>query len=157
MARTHGAGTLRPEYSNDGVVLGKNGAPIPTTPTRGISTLHPHGEPPKLQHMDDGELVVAPVKEPEPPKAPVRFEFHLDATTIGRNMDGYQLFQILNVFFAKTWGQPIVVDVSEEEARNGVPVNVDGKETVLKFSSDMRWHFKRREVVEAVKPEDEGG
>jgi hypothetical protein len=117
MARTHAAGTVRPEYSDDGVVLGKGGEPIPTTPTRGVQTMTPH-----IQHMDDGEIVAAP--RPETSTA-VEYEYVCDRTTWQRNMDGFQALHLLSVMLG-----PLSAVLSQEE--------------YARLPADVRWHLKRR-------------
>jgi hypothetical protein len=130
MARTHGAGSVR-FHQDDGVVLGKGGVAIPTTPTRGVPTLHPHAQPIVL-HMDEGEIVVPPKPEA---KAAVAYEWHCNSTTWGRNMDGYQALHLLNAILD---GELAVV-LSDEQVR--------------KLPSDLRWHFRRKTVE--VKDETE--
>jgi hypothetical protein len=137
VARTHGAGTLKPEYGDGGVVLGKGGVPIPTTPTRGIPTLNPHGQPtgPALVqpeggviHMDDGELV------PPPPKpVPVEYVYRCDRTTWQRNMDGYQALHLLSVMLG-----PLSATLTHEE--------------IMRLPADVRWHF--RKVVKPAETEE---
>lgn len=140
MARGHAID----KYSDGGELLGKDGKPLPTTAIRGIPALNPHGAPPAIQHMDDGELVPPPAK-PEPQPAQ-QFEFYCDVTTWQRNMDGWTALRILDAFFAKTLGQPISVVLTEDEARNGFTVpGPDDTERTVKLPTDVRWHFRRRE------------
>ena len=119
MARTHGASNRF--HQDDGVVLGKGGVPIdPTSPIRGIPELHPHGQP--------GAILEAPapvVETPEHP-APVEFIYRCDKSTWGRNMDGWQALQLLNVIM----GGELVTEITEDE--------------FSKLPSDVRWHFKRQ-------------
>lgn len=90
--------------------------------TRGAS----HG----VAHMDDGELVeVAPPAveaseprlSPEPPK-PVRWR--CDATTVSRDMDGWDVFRLLSVVMG---GLSVELDA---DGFSALPV-------------DVRRHFKR--------------
>ena len=117
MARTHAAGTMRPEYSDGGVVLGKGGEPIPTTPTRGVQTLTPH-----IQHMDDGEIVAPP--QPESATV-IEYEYVCDRTTWQRNMDGFQALHLLSVMLG-----PLSAVLSQGE--------------LMKLPADVRWHFRRQ-------------
>lgn len=135
MARTHNAGSLR-FHQDDGVVLGKGGVPIPTTPTRGIPTLHPHAQPGALMHMDDGQLVSPP---PKPPVAttsePPQYEWRCDPTTWGRSLDGFQALHLVNAILKKNLGTELSVVLTDDEAR--------------KLPADTRWHFKRQLHVPA--------
>lgn len=108
---------------DDGQVFGKGGEPIPVNPQRGIETVHPHA---KVQHMDDGEIVAPPVKvvPPEPPN----YVFVCDKTTWQRNLDGYQALHLLNTML----GGNLSATVTHDE--------------LAKLPSDIRWHFRRREV-----------
>lgn len=129
MARTHDASPSRQPTSrfhqDDGVVLGKGGEPIQTTPVRGITTLNPHGVPaneaPALIHMDDGELAPPPV----PPAT--EFVWVCDKTTWQRAMDGWQAMHLLEVILG-----PLSVTLTDEQAR--------------KLPADTRWHWRRRAV-----------
>jgi hypothetical protein len=127
MARTH---QLPAEYGDGGIVLGKGGEPIPTTPTRGVPTLNPHGAP--VQHMDDGEIVPAPPK-PEP-AAPVEYEYYCDRTTWQRNMDGWQALQLLGLMLG---GLSCVLS----------------QEDFSRVPADCRWHMKRRVKAPVEAPE----
>lgn len=131
MARTHAAGTIKAEYGDAGVVYGKGGEPIPTTPHRGIPTVHPHGAPP-VQHMDDGELIAPSPAEPPKPIA-TRFVFDCGPATWQRALDGYQAMHLFNALMKKLTGVELAVTFTEEEAR--------------KLPPDTRWHMRRREVV----------
>lgn len=142
MARTHAAqprstptSRFHQEEADGGVLLGKGGEPIPTTPTRGISTLNPHGT--GVVHLDDGELIPAPAK-PEPP-APVEYEWLCDRTTWQRNMDGWQALHLLNAMINGMFGQELSVVLSDAEVR--------------KLPPDTRWHWRKR--VKAVVPAEE--
>jgi hypothetical protein len=117
MARTHAA-TPRPEYGDGGVLLGKGGEPIPTTPTRGVSTLTPH-----IQHMDDGEIVAPPPKAE--PAARIEYEYICNSTTWQRNMDGFQALHLLNAMMG------------------GLSVTLDHA-ALSKLPPDVRWHFKQK-------------
>lgn len=134
MARTHAAGTVR-FHQDDGVVLGKGGVPIPTTPTRGIPALYPHGQP-VVQHMDEGEIV-APPSKPEPVvSTPTAYEWRCDRTTWGRSLDGFQALHLLGAMMEKLLGIELSVVLTDEEAR--------------KLPADTRWHFKRQ--IQKVAP-----
>lgn len=129
MARTHAAGSVR-FHQDDGVVLGKGGVPIPTTPTRGVPTMYPHGQP-AIRHMDDGEIIPSPKIESKPVStAPTEYEWRCDRTTWGRSMDGFQVMHLLNAMMQEMFGKELAVILTDEQAR--------------KLPSDTRWHFKRQ-------------
>lgn len=120
MARTHSAGTIR--VQDDGVVLGKGGVPIPTTPTRGVPTLHPHGDAlpaAPVQHMDGGGIVSPP------PQAAVSHVFLCDKTTWHRNMDGYQAMHLLTLMLPDM----LTVTLTHTD--------------LMKIPADVRLHFRK--------------
>lgn len=123
MARTHGASAFI--TLGDGVVLGKGGEPIPTTPTRGIPALHPHGAPAPAPAAVTSEYLDAP----RAPEAEAEVVFRCDKTTWGRNMDGWQAMHLLNAMMKAMFGRELAVTLTESEARQ--------------LPSDTRWHFKR--------------
>lgn len=123
MARTHGASAFI--TLADGVVLGKDGEPIPTTPTRGIPALHPHGAPAPTPAAATPEYLDAP----RPPEAETEVVFRCDKTTWGRNMDGWQAMHLLNAMMKAMFGRELAVTLTEPEARQ--------------LPSDTRWNFKR--------------
>lgn len=131
MARTHGAGAVR-FHQDDGVVLGKGGVPIPTTPTRGVPSLYPHGQPAAgVRHMDEGEIVPPPQRVVAAVSAaPVEYEWRCDRTTWGRSMDGFQALHLLNAMMQKLFGKELAVVLTDDEARQ--------------LPADTRWHFKRQ-------------
>lgn len=133
MARTHAAqphpNTGGRFHQDDGILLGKGGEPLPTTPTRGVPTLTPH-----VQHMDDGELI-APPKPPEP--APVQESVYVcDKTTWQRNMDGYQALHLLDLMLG------------------GLSVTLT-PEQFAQVKPDIRWHMRKRPKPVVVEPGDE--
>lgn len=131
MARTHGATqNAQPTsrfHQDDGVLLGKGGVPIPTSPIRGITALNPHGAPVVAE-------AVAPVVAM--PVVPDEFVWVSDKTTWQRNMDGWVAMQILDAMLGG-----IAVTLTDEQAR--------------KLPSDCRWHFKRRPKPVAAKDDAE--
>lgn len=132
MARTHGASqNSQPTsrfHQDDGIVLGKGGESIPTSPMRGIPALNPH-EAPVLVHVDDGVLA-------ETPRVPTEFVWVCDKTTWQRNMDGWVMMHILDAMMG-----PLVATLTDEQAR--------------KLPPDCRWHFRRREVPKVVEGDQE--
>jgi len=128
MARTHAAiPNTQPTsrfHQDDGVLLGKGGVPIPTSPVRGISTLYPHGQP-TVVHVDDGEIVPPAAVPPTVPIAPPDFVWVCDASTWQRNMDGWVAMQVLNAILG-----PLSLTLTDEQAR--------------KLPAECRWHFRRR-------------
>lgn len=140
MARTHGASNRF--HQDDGVVLGKGGVPIPTTPIRGIPTMHPHGSPsPNVQHMDDGEIVPPVVTAPVA-SAPVAttYVFECNKTTWQRNMDGFQAMHLLNAMLGNLLGSELSVTLTYEQVQSLPP--------------DVRWHFRRKTIVAPVEPDE---
>lgn len=140
MARTHGASQRF--HQDDGVVLGKGGAPIPTTPVRGVATLNPHGAPkpaPAVQHMDDGEIVPPPgVDVPAAAEPAVSYAWVCDKTTWQRNMDGWQALQLLNVMLKDMLGSELSATLTQEQ--------------MGRLPADTRWHFRRKMIVAPVDP-----
>jgi hypothetical protein len=147
MARTHAAGPsvqttsrFHQDYADGGVVTGKGGEPIPTSPLRGVTTLNPHGDGSPVVHVDDGVLVELAPRAPE-----TELRFMCDKTTWGRNMDGWQALHLLNAMLKETLGIELAMNLSEPEAR--------------KLPPDTRWHFKRvnMSVVGSTWDEPDGG
>lgn len=129
MARTHGAtqnaqptSRFHQDYDDGGTLLGKGGEPIPTSPTRGIPTLYPHGQP--TETRGDSDVVERPTVVPMQP-VPAEFVWVCDQSTWQRNMDGWVIMQILNAMMG-----PLSLTLTDEQAR--------------KLPSDCRHHFRRR-------------
>lgn len=129
MARTHNAQPTNNSTSrfhqDNGVVTGKGGVPLPTSPLRGVTALNPHGS--GVVHVDDGEII-----EPAP-KVEAVYEWVCDKTTWQRNMDGWQALHLLNAMLSSMLGSELGAVLTQEQ--------------VQKLPPDVRWHFKRRVVV----------
>lgn len=109
MARTRGASNVH--HDDDGILVDKEGKPI--------------NAPAGVQHMDDGELVVA--EKPvalisEPPPSITRFVCH--DGTLQRNLDGWELAKLLNI----AMGGALEISMQPDE--------------FARLPADLRRHFK---------------
>jgi hypothetical protein len=112
MSRTRGASNAF--HQDDGVVLDKEGKPIPT------------GRPVGVIHMDDGEIVPPPEKPAPASVSPsAALSFVCDRSTWRRDMDGYEALHLLEVMM----GAPMTATLTPEQ--------------FVQLPADVRRHFRR--------------
>jgi hypothetical protein len=116
MARTRGASSaFGVAHLDDGELLDKEGKPIPT----GAGA-------PKLQHMDDGEIVLpAPKAAPPPVSVTAASAYRCDRTTWARDMQAVEALLLLELFL----GDELTATVKPE--------------VWAKLHPDVRRHFRR--------------
>lgn len=108
MARTRGAAAIAGNvmHEDEGVLLGKDGEPI--NPIAHSSTwTGVSGQAAFIQT----EPVATPVLEPEVPQVPIRYR--CDAGTIGRDIDGWTAFRLLELCL----GGGLSVELTESQYR----------------------------------------
>ncbi|MDE2100373.1 MAG: hypothetical protein KGL39_24185 [Patescibacteria group bacterium] len=131
MARTRGIS--QNFHQDDGIVLGKNGEPISPTPVRidrktgtFVSPSAAGLNPPLA--MNGNTVLTGPGAMPVSPLLPV-VGYRATGATISRDMDGWELWHLLDLAFKHPGelGAGLVIELTEAEW--------------LKLSGDLRRHF----------------